>query len=32
MKNKIIIFLLSIIPGFIIWFLMPKGKDDSWLM
>jgi len=32
MRDKIIIFLLSIIPGFIIWFFIPKGKDDSWLM
>jgi hypothetical protein len=32
MKNKISLFLLSIIPGFVIWFFIPKEKDDSWLM
>mgnify|MGYP003337253640 CR=1 FL=1 len=31
-KEKIIVFLLSLIPGFIIWKFIPKDKDDSWLM
>jgi hypothetical protein len=32
MKEKVIVFLLSMVPGFIIWFFFPKTKDDSWLM
>jgi hypothetical protein len=32
MKEKVIVFLLSMVPGFIIWSFFPKTKDDSWLM
>jgi len=31
-KDKILVFVLSLIPGFIIWNFFPKSKDDSWLM